>query len=116
MSEKAQQQYLGPAGRGRPEPPSAFEMLKEQVMAPQYRESNLTWVSTLALAWLGLSKDRLEVLGATLGGERHRRVWRSGVDRGPEAATTRAWSGELGAKPSMRALVASRSRGSRGSV
>lgn len=44
MSEKTPQQYLGPADRSRPEPPSAWDMVKEQVMAPQYRESNLTCV------------------------------------------------------------------------
>lgn len=38
--QKVQPAYLGPDG-GRPEPPSAWDMLKAQVLAPEYRESNL---------------------------------------------------------------------------
>ena len=64
MSEKAPQQYLGPAGRGRPEPPSAWDMVKEQVMAPQYRESNLTYVNPFWPWRLGAWQDWI---GRTMG-------------------------------------------------
>ncbi|GFZ50097.1 hypothetical protein JCM24511_07850 [Saitozyma sp. JCM 24511] len=40
--QPVQPSYLGPAGR--PEPPSAWDFLKQQVVGEEYRESNLKWV------------------------------------------------------------------------
>jgi hypothetical protein len=40
--EKVTPSYLGPAGQQAP--PSIYAVLKEQVMAPQYRDDNLRYV------------------------------------------------------------------------
>ena len=82
MSEKTPQQYLGPAaGRGRPEPPTAWDMVKEQVMAPQYRESNLTCVFYLTSllnrsACLPWPRGAQPALGRNRGGVRYGKVSR----------------------------------------
>jgi hypothetical protein len=40
--EKVTPSYLGPAGQQAP--PSIYAILKDQVMAPQYRDDNLRYV------------------------------------------------------------------------
>jgi len=40
--EKVTPSYLGPAGQQAP--PSLYAVLKDQVMAPQYRDDNLRYV------------------------------------------------------------------------
>ena len=40
--EKVTPSYLGPAGQQAP--PSIYAVLKDQVMAPQYRDDNLRYV------------------------------------------------------------------------
>jgi hypothetical protein len=46
--EKVTPSYLGPAGQQAP--PSIYAVLKDQVMAPQYRDDNLRYVHLISQA------------------------------------------------------------------
>ncbi|RSH93497.1 hypothetical protein EHS25_007853 [Saitozyma podzolica] len=60
--QPVQPSYLGPAGR--PEPPSAWDFLKQQVVGEEYRESNLNILKATAFFALGIVFVRSSLGGA----------------------------------------------------